>query len=92
MNRNPNITAIIPMIRIMFPPVLLIPSLMFHPMNAAEIPKKSKLKPTIIETNPDENIGNNMKIKPKITDIIPALLLMSIFSPPFNKLILYMIN
>ena len=85
-------TAIIPMIRIMFPLVLLIPSLMFHPINAAEIPKKSKLKPTITETNSDENIGNNMKINPKIIDNIPAPLLMFIFSPPLNKLILYMIN
>ena len=75
-------TAIIPMIRIMFPLVLLIPSLMFNPMNIDEIPKNSKLKPTITETNPAENIGNNMKINPKIIDNIPAPLLMFIFSPP----------
>ena len=67
------------MIRIMFPLVLLIPSLMFHPMNIEERPKKSKLKPTITETNSAENIGNNMKIKPSITDNIPAPLLMLIF-------------
>ncbi len=85
-------TAMIPIMRIMFPPVLLIPSLMFHPINAAEIPKNSKLIPTIIETKPAENMGNNMKINPKIADNIPALLLKSIFSPPFNKLIIYMIK
>lgn len=65
--------------------------LMFQPINAAEIPKKSKLKPTIIETSSDENIGNNMKIKPKMIDKIPAVLFMPIMSPPFCKLILYII-
>ena len=63
----------------MFPLLLSNPSLMFHPMNTVEIPKNSKLKPTITDTNPAENIGNIMKINPMIADNIPALLVTSIF-------------
>ena len=55
---------------------------MFQPITAAEIPKNNRLKPTIIETNPDENIGNNMNTNPKMIDKIPAFLLI-IMSPPF---------
>lgn len=79
MNRNPNIIAIIPIITVISEKVLS-ESFMFQPMNAAEIPKNSKLKPTIIETSPVENIGNSMNIKPKIIESIPALLLMPIGS------------
>ena len=43
-----------------------------YPMNAAEIPKNTKLKPTIIETNPIENIGNRMNIKPRTRKNIQA--------------------
>ena len=46
---------------------------MLNPMNADEIPKNSKLNPTIRETNSAENIGNIMKINPNMTDSIPAL-------------------
>ncbi len=48
---------------------------MFQPMNMVEIPKNNKLKPTIIDTNSDENIGNSIKTNPKMIDRIPALLL-----------------
>lgn len=61
--------------------VLFTGFLMFHPMNAAEIPKNNKLKPTIIEINSEENIGKIIKSKPRIIDKIPALLLI-ITSPP----------
>lgn len=62
--------------------------LRLNPMNADEIPKNNKLKPTITETNPDENIGNKINIIPKIIDNSPALLLI-IMSPPSIKLIIY---
>lgn len=88
MNRNPNIIAISPIIMIAIERVLC-SCLIFQPRNADEIPKNNKLKPTITEINPDENIGNNMNIRPNIIDKIPALLLI-IVSPPFFKLILYM--
>ena len=52
--------------------------LILKPINAAEIPKNNKLKPTINETSSDENIGNNININPKIIESIPALLLMPI--------------
>ena len=86
MNRNPNIIAMIPMIMAMIDSTSKL-DLMFQPMNAAEIPKNSKLKPTIIETTSDENIGNNMNIKPKMIDRIPAVLFIPILSPPFCKLV-----
>ena len=59
--------------------------LMLKPINAAEIPKKSKLNPTIIETKPAENIGKIININPKMTDNIPALFSISIaFTSIFN--------
>ena len=72
----------IPIIRIAIPtyPVCF---RMLKPMNAAEIPKKSKLNPTIIEINSPENIGNMMKINPNMIDNIPALFSMPIGLPPF---------
>ena len=72
----------IPIIRIAIPtyPVCF---LMLKPMNAAEIPKKSKLIPTITETRLAENIGNMMKINPNMTDNIPALFSMPMVLPPF---------
>lgn len=63
---------------------------MVYPIYAAEIPKNNKLKPTIIEISSDENIGNNMNIKPIIIVKIPANLLLSIFFTSI-KLIIYMI-
>ena len=66
--------------------------LMFQPMNTAEIPKKSRLKPTITETSPAENIGNTIKIRPMIIERIPAVLLMPISSPPFLNLIIYIMK
>lgn len=82
MNKNPNIIARIP---IMIDTVENISKLglMFQPMNTAEIPKNSKLKPTIIEINSDENMGNNINIKPNIIDKSPAPLLTPILIPPF---------
>ena len=53
--------------------------LMFNPKNTAEIPKNSRLKPTMTETNPAENIGNMMNIKPRTIANIPAYLLTPIF-------------
>ncbi len=84
---NPKIMAISPII---MDTVENIPFwfLRLNPINAVEIPKNNKLKPTIIETNPDENIGNRINIIPKIIDNIPALLLI-ILSPPLIKLIIY---
>lgn len=52
--------------------------LMLNPINKAEIPKNNKLNPTITEINPAENIGNIIKINPKIIDNIPTPLLKSI--------------
>ena len=46
--------------------------LMSKPKKTAEIPKKSKLRPTMTETNPAENIGKIIKIKPRIIDNSPA--------------------
>jgi len=67
--------------------------LMFNPKNTAEIPKKSRLKPTMTETNPAENIGNMMNIKPRTIANIPAYLLTPIFCHlHYTKLILYMIK
>ena len=86
MNRNPNIIAIIPMIMAMIDITSKL-DLMFQPMNAAEIPKNSKLKPTIIETISDENIGNNMNINPKMIDRIPAVLFMPIYVTSISKLV-----
>lgn len=53
------------------------------PIKSVERPKKSKLTPTITETNSDENIGNIMNIKPKIIEIIPTVLFKPIMSLPF---------
>ena len=72
MNRNPKIMAKIPIIMEIIEKPLFGSCLMFNPKNAAEIPKKSKLKPTITETNPAENMGNTMNIKPRIIANIPA--------------------
>ena len=91
MNRNPRIMAIIPII------IVTIANasnacLMLMPKYTVEIPKNSRLSPTIIETSPDENIGKTMNINPTMMDRIPALLLISIASPPFCKLILYIMK
>ncbi len=64
-----------PMIMAIVEKVLLYGLLIFHPMNAADIPKKSKLKPTMIEISSDENMGNIIKSKPRIIANNPALLL-----------------
>ena len=88
MNRNPNIMAIIPMSIVAIANISKA-CLMLIPKNTVAIPKNSKLKPTIIEINPAENIGNTMNSSPNIMDMIPAPLLKSIVSPPLNKLILY---
>lgn len=82
MNRNPNIIAMIPII-IAAIENMSKACLILNPMNRDEIPKNRRLKPTIIETNSDENMGNNMKIKPNIIDKIPAPLYTPILSPPF---------
>ena len=87
MNMNPNIMAISPIIidtiaNILFSFLRLIP------INAVEIPKNNRLKPTITETRLDANIGNMMNINPKIIDNSPAVLLI-IMSPPLSKLIIY---
>ena len=71
-NRNPNITAIIP-IMISIIPTVGLAGLMLEPKNIVEIPKNSRLNPTIIEMNPVENIGSNMNIKPIIIVIIPEV-------------------
>ncbi len=88
---NPNIIAMTPMIIV---PIayMLNACLILMPMNAVEIPKNSKLMPTISETNPDENIGKIININPNMMDRIPAVLLMPIVSPPFCKLIIYMMK
>ena len=75
MNKNPNMTAISPIIIVITEKVLSTLFLMLIPMNIAEIPKNSKLNPTITEINPAENIGKIMKIKPRIMLNIPAPLL-----------------
>lgn len=80
MNKNPNIIAKIPIIIAIVEKVLLIGFLMFQPINAADIPKKSKLKPTIMEINSDENIGKIMNSNPRTTAKIPALLLINHFT------------
>ena len=92
MNRNPNIIAIIPII---IAPNEKVPIsyLILSPIYAAEIPKKSKHNPTIIEINSDENIGNMMNIKPMIIANIPAPLLTPIRTHLLKiKLILYMMK
>ena len=43
-----------------------------------DIPKKSKLKPTMIDVSSTLIIGNIMKIKPRIKHIIPYILSKSI--------------
>lgn len=80
MNRNPKIILIIPISMAIVEIVLLTLFLMLIPMNTAEIPKKSKLKPTITETNSAENIGKIMKSKPTIIENIPALLKIIFFT------------
>ncbi len=57
---------------------------MLKPINVTEIPKNNKLKPTIREISPAENMGNIIKINPKIMDSIPAILLTSMCLPPFS--------
>ena len=79
MNKNPNIIAIIPMMIAIYEKVLFLDFFISRPINVAEIPKKSKLNPPIMEITSDENIGNKINIKPIITDNIPALLFNSIF-------------
>ena len=83
MNKNPKMMAISPIMIVANakPPISF---LMLNPMNAAEIPKNSKLNPTITETNPAENIGNIMKNNPMMTDNIPALFSTLIDSASFN--------
>ncbi len=76
--------AIIPMAKMIFGKALLTSFRMFQPINAAEIPKNNRLNPTIIETRPVENIGNNMNIKPSMIEPYPPILFASIISPPFN--------
>lgn len=61
---------------------------MVQPINAAVIPKNSKLKPTITETSPAENIGEIINIMPSIIERNPAILLIIIISPPFVLYIL----
>lgn len=74
MNRNPKMTAIIPIIIDVRGMILLIGFVIVAPMNTADSPKKSRLKPTISETNAEENIGNIIKINPRIIDIKPRSL------------------
>lgn len=71
MNNNPRIKEMIPII-IVIMETTFDSFLMLKPIIAAEIPKNSKLKPTIMDTTPAENIGNKIKIKPKMIKIIPA--------------------
>ena len=71
-------TAITPIIIVIIGKMSYAPSLMFQPKNMAEIPKNSKLNPTINETSPIENIGNMINIKPRISDNIHANLVTAI--------------
>ena len=84
--------AIMPIIMAIIENVLLKGVLISHPINTAVIPKKSKLKPTIIDTNSEENIGKIIKSKPTMIDNIPAFLLIIHFHLPKLKLILYMMS
>lgn len=81
MNKNPNITEIIP-IMISTIPTIGLKGLILEPKYIVEIPKNSRLNPTITETSPVENIGNNMKIKPIIIVIIPEVFSKAIMPPP----------
>ena len=78
-----NIIAIIPIIILAIAVIPPNSDLKPMPIKSVERPKKSKLTPTITETNSDENIGNIMNIKPKIIEIIPTVLFKPIMSPPF---------
>lgn len=82
MNMNPNITEIIP-IMISTIPTIGLKGLILEPKYIVEIPKNSRLNPTITETNPVENIGNKMNIKPIIIVIIPEVFSKAIMPPPF---------
>ena len=85
---NPIIIAKIPRIMDNVDGSLLMSFLILKPINKDEIPKTSKLNPTIIEISSAENIGNIMNIKPIIIEINPALLLNSIYGHlQFNELI-----
>lgn len=89
MNINPNIADIIPIMIVMLAVVSSKDCFMLYPMNAAERPKNSKLNPTITETKSGKNIGKIMKIKPRIAQIVPTLLLILIISPPFKLINIY---
>lgn len=73
----PKIIAIIPTTILIFKNVFI-----FLEKNTEwmtnDIPKKNKLKPTIIDVSSTLIIGNIMKIKPKIKHIIPYILSKSI--------------
>lgn len=72
MNSKPNMIARIPIIILSAD----------NSVSIDAIPKKSKLTPIMIDTNPELTKGKIMKINPKIMDNIPDTLLGSMFFPP----------
>ena len=53
-----------------------IPTMMLNaenPASIATIPKNTKLTPIMMDTTPELNIGQIIKINPKITDKIPDI-------------------
>ena len=73
MNNRPNMIARIPI-------TILNPE---NPVSMDAIPKNSKLIPIMMDTVPELNNGNIIKINPKIIDNIPDVLFVSMFFPPY---------
>ncbi len=53
------------------------------PLSKDTKPKNNKLSPITIDVKLELKIGKIIKINPKIIDIIPAILFVSIFFPPY---------